>query len=385
MAPPHAAQTLLSPAELSYLHTSLSQKPPIRPDLRNATQFRPVVAESAILPTANGSARVCFSDGTEAIVGVKAEVEKTPRTAGQGDDSKAEPTSGMEVDDDGAGDDVGEAVPGASRLSSRREQGSSTWIELSIDIPGQRDDDQLPVFLSSMLKESLQSSDSLSSKLFINERWHWRLYIDVLLLSQALSYPLPLLSLTIHLALLDTCLPRRTSDPEDDPLFDDDWAAAVPLYRRKKESRDLVQKPPVTLLIMTVDDNIICDPSKDELAVADNVVAISVAPQRDATEGLKIIAVRLVDPPSRLTPLGLPQAVSSTATQATAQGGQQAADVQGPTGATRDLQVERERGAVWNPPRGGIKRQMLMRILKMVTEKGGVGEEVLNGLEAVEP
>lgn len=356
--PPQAAQTLLSPAELSYLHTSLSQQPPIRPDLRHATQFRPLVAESSILPTANGSARVCFSDGTEAIVGIKAEVEKSARVAS----ANAEPT------DYGEGDAVGKAA-GAPGSSSQRETGSLSWLDLSIDMPGQRDDDQLPIFLSSMLRESLST---LQPKLYLNERWHWHLYIDVLLLSQPLSYPLPLLSLTTHLALLDTCLPRRTSDREDDPLFDDDWDAAVPLFDRLGGER-----PPVTILVMTVADNIIFDPSRDELAVADNVLAVSLAPQKHA--GPNVVSLRTVDPPSRLTPLGIPQAASTMQTQAA--GGQQ--DAHGPTGATRDLQVEKERGAVWNPPRGGLKRQLLMRILKLVSEKGGVGDEVLDGLAAV--
>ncbi len=75
MAPP-TTQPLLSPAELAYLHSSLSLSPPIRPDLRAPTQFRPLVAETDILPGTNGSARICFADGSEAIVGVKAEVEK---------------------------------------------------------------------------------------------------------------------------------------------------------------------------------------------------------------------------------------------------------------------------------------------------------------------
>lgn len=364
--PPQAAQTLLSPAELAYLHTSLSQSPPIRPDLRHAAQFRPVIAESDILPTANGSARICFSDGTEAIVGIKAEVEKTARVIN--------PTNEGPPTDDQM--DESDAAPNSD---SNPKPGSPSWIELSIDMPGQREDDQLPIFLASMLKGSLHSS-ALLSKLYLNERWHWRLYIDVLLLSQPLSYPLPLLSLTTHLALLDTSLPRRTSDPEDDPLFDDDWAAAVPLYDRKGKSGG--EKPPVTLLVMTVADNVIFDPGRDELAVADTVLAVSLAAQKDA--GPRVIALRTVDPPSRLTPLGIPQAASTAQTQATAQGGQQVTDVQGPVGANRDLQVERERGAVWNPPRGGLKRQMLMRIMKLVTEKGGVGDEVLDGLAAIE-
>src|SRR5277367_675844 len=74
---PSTNQVLLSPAELSYLHTSLSHQPPIRPDARSPTQFRPLIAETDILPGTNGSARICFADGTEAIAGIKAEVEKS--------------------------------------------------------------------------------------------------------------------------------------------------------------------------------------------------------------------------------------------------------------------------------------------------------------------
>src|SRR2546421_2481605 len=72
MPPP----TPLSPPELSYLYTSLSLNPPIRPDLRAPTSFRPLLAEGSILPTCNGSARVCMADAGECIVGIKAEVER---------------------------------------------------------------------------------------------------------------------------------------------------------------------------------------------------------------------------------------------------------------------------------------------------------------------
>ena len=374
MAPQAANQTLLSPAELAYLHTSLSQLPPIRPDLRGATDFRPLVAESSIIATANGSARVCFSDGTEAIAGIKAELNRTAQST----------LASTSIARDGPAEDADDGPSNADAATSRKLAGSNAWVDVSIDIHGQRDDDQLPVFLSSMISESLLSSNSLHERLYLNERWHWHVYIDVLLLSPPLSYPLPLLSLTTHLALLDTRLPRRTSDQEDDPLFDDDWDAAVPLYVASEDSKkQLQERPPITLLVMTAGENIIFDPSKEELSVADSVLAVSLAPQREAQSRLKIISVRTIDPPSRLTPLGIPQAASTASTQA-AQGGTGAVDVQGPAGATRDKLVEQEKGAVWNPPRGGIKRTLLMRVLKMCTEKGGVGEEVLQGLARVE-
>lgn len=379
MAPQGANQALLSPAELAYLHASLAHQPPLRPDLRAATQFRPVVAESTVLPTANGSARVCFSDSTEALVGVKAEVERSaPRI--EPSTSSAELVPG----DSGGG--------GSSNLTG--EQGQA-WLTVSLDIPGSRDDDPLPVFLSSLLKESLVASPELRQRLRLNARWHWRLYVDILLLSPPLSYPLPLLSLTTHLALLDTRLPRRTSEVEDDPLFDDDWDAAVPLYSAEEEDESGSEKPPMTLLVMTVGENLIFDPSKEELAVADSVVAVSLGlsptPPVAESEGaaktdvdtqagasVRVITARMIDPPSRLTPLGIPQAANTT--QAT-QGGTGSVDVQGPQGVHRDYLVEEEeRGAVWNPPRGGIKTGLLRKVLEICCKKGGVGEEVLAGL-----
>jgi exosome complex component RRP42 len=152
----------LSPAELSYLQTSLSATPPIRPDGRSPTQFRPLVAEADILPSANGSARVCFSDGTEAIVGVKAEVEKS-RAARQ-------------TEGEGKGEDVemGEDINATGEGKGRNE-----WLDVAIDVPGLRDDDALPIFLGAMLSEALCADGGLRDRLWINSRFHWRLYVDV--------------------------------------------------------------------------------------------------------------------------------------------------------------------------------------------------------------
>lgn len=150
----------LSPAELAYLHTSLSLHPPIRSDARLATQFRPLSAEADVLPGCNGSARVCLADGTEAVVGVKAEVERSrPEGSGEG-------WGGVEDgEDDG---DTGEEV-----------KGQASWLELSIEIPGVRDDDPLSVFLAAMLAEALVVDDGLVRRLVINRGWHWRVYVDV--------------------------------------------------------------------------------------------------------------------------------------------------------------------------------------------------------------
>lgn len=158
-------QTLLSPAELAYLHSSLSLRPPIRPDGRTPTQFRPLTAETGILPGTNGSARVCLSDGTEAIVGVKAEIEKTADPLAAEDEYRqyVKGTSGK-----GGGD--GE---------EDRREARGDWLEMTVEVPGQRDDDASTVFLAEMLREALLVDGEFAKKLWINRRFHWRLYLDV--------------------------------------------------------------------------------------------------------------------------------------------------------------------------------------------------------------
>jgi exosome complex component RRP42 len=158
-------QVLLSPAELAYLHSSLSLQPPIRPDGRSPTQFRPLTAETGILPGTNGSARVCFSDGTEAIVGVKAEIEKSASLEG----AEAEELQGSDQE-------------------KERQAARGDWIELAVEIPGTRDDDAATVFLGEMLREALLADGEFARKLYINRRFHWRLYLDVSIICFALVY-----------------------------------------------------------------------------------------------------------------------------------------------------------------------------------------------------
>jgi len=258
---------------------------------------------------------------------------------------------------------------------------SQSSITVTLDVPGQRDDDPLPTFLAAMLLESLQSSAPLLQTLYINSRWHWHLHVDILLLSPPLSYPLPLLSLTTHLALLDSKLPRQTSEPGDDPLFDDDWDAAVLLYPTASTNR--TSRPPVTLLVLTVGTNIIFDPSREELAVADAVLAVSFAPDDEGR--LQLVALRTVDPPSRLTPPGVPDVVNpatAVGAAATAAGGKEGSGAV-PT-ASQDTLMSSTKGNVWAPPRGGMKRELVKTIVEAVLRPGGVGEEVLAGLAGVE-
>ncbi len=162
-----AQHVLLSPAELAYLHNSLSLVPPLRPDGRAPNQFRPLVAETGILPGTNGSARICFADGTEAIVGVKAAVAKTRvRHERQKQDEGAE--------DAGGGDE-----PDEGDRKARGKPGEGDWVELTVEIPGFRDDDSATVFLAQMLSEALLAGGEFVKRLWINERFHWKLYLDV--------------------------------------------------------------------------------------------------------------------------------------------------------------------------------------------------------------
>lgn len=57
--------------------------------------------------------------------------------------------------------------------------GENGWLELTVDIPGFRDDDSMPVFLSAMLSEALLADREFTKRLWINRRFHWKLYIDV--------------------------------------------------------------------------------------------------------------------------------------------------------------------------------------------------------------
>ena len=177
MAP--ANSVLLSPAELSYIHTSLSQTPPIRPDGRTPTQFRPLIAETDIVPSANGSARICFADGTEAIVGIKAEVEKTRSaqhaTSEQESSARGLGTAGGQEIEMGDADAAGQTED----VKEGSRKGEDSWLDVVVEIPGFRDDDALPVFLGAMLSEALLADGELQDRLYINRRFHWRLYIDV--------------------------------------------------------------------------------------------------------------------------------------------------------------------------------------------------------------
>lgn len=179
--------------------------------------------------------------------------------------------------------------------------------------------------------------------------------------------------MTTHLALLTTHLPALKSEQDEDPLFDDDWDAAVPLYP-KSAGNVPTDKPPVVILAMAVGPNIIFDPCKEELAVADAVLAVACTNSSSSSTGARIVSIRTVDPPSHLSAPGIPNSMNS-ATGGTA------------PSSSADALTQREllaASGVWTPPRGGMKRNLISQVTKMVVEDGGVAEEVIGALAAIE-
>lgn len=167
-------------------------------------------------------------------------------------------------------------------------------------------------------------------------------------------------------------------------MFDDDWQSSTHLYPRNGAAVDDDSRPPITLLVVAVADNVIFDPSREELAVAETALAISVSEVRrssrdpaagdmetDSKRQLRLLSMRTIDPPSRLTPPGVPHVsnVTSAAPASTTQtpGGQQS----------------NEEG-VWKAPVGGTKYAVLNGIMDIVLESGGVVDEILDGLEGVD-
>ena len=158
-------------------------------------------------------------------------------------------------------------------------------------------------------------------------------------------------------------------------MFDDDWEAATYLYPR--EGVVSGARPPVTLLVVAIGPNVIFDPSREELAVAESALAVSVSEVRrsqdmavDSGRELRLLSMRTVDPPSRLTPPGVPNSTN-------------VATVGPPAKQTQTQNAETELG-VWKAPLGGTKFYVLDSIIQTVLEKGGVVDEVLAGLDGVE-
>lgn len=222
---------ILSPAERSYLYTSLVQSPPIRPDARLEYQCRPIEATTAFLPSSNGSARMRFVDGSECITSVKAEVVQIAQ--------------------------------------------SQNLIEVDLDVSGYRDDSNYVANLKFDITDLLSKSFP-TENLSLTSRYAFKLYIDCVTLTHN-SYPLSLISLTCYLALKSTKLPLLKSDVDDreveeQPTFSDDWDAAQPLESFLKVP---YYRPPIFITLGVIDQNIIMDPSFEEEQVLENGIVVA--------------------------------------------------------------------------------------------------------------
>src|SRR5436190_9599246 len=166
-------------------------------------------------------------------------------------------------------------------------------------------------------------------------------------------------------------------------MFDDDWGLAEYLYPRARvshansdssEPQPQLFRPPVTLLVVSVGENIIFDPSREEISVADAVLAVSIGRSDPLTgEGsiggnLKLLSIRTIDPPSRMTNPGIPNS-ENAATIGISLGEQSAQTTPIADTSIRGEEIQ----GVWKPRRGGVKRGLISRIVKMVLQKGGVG------------
>lgn len=182
-------------------------------------------------------------------------------------------------------------------------------------------------------------------------------------------------------------------------MFSDDWEASAHIYppligsgvSRSGANRSSVARPPITLLVMTVGPTILFDPSYEELAVADAVLAVSVSEEpkkenltaatkdteKEAKRNLRLLSIRSIDPPSRLTPPGVPNELNP------ATNGEVAGIQQVKHDETRVAEVAPTEG-VWKAPRGGVNRKIIAEMVTKVLQKGGVADEVLDGLEGVE-
>ena len=212
--------------------------------------------------------------------------------------------------------------------------------------------------------------------------------------------------MTTHLALLTTYLPALVSTGDEDPLFNDDWAAAVPLYPQQQQqpqqpaisssssfssSSSNSSKPPITLLLTSHGPTtILFDPSASEIAVADTVLAITItstsssslsdlsAPQgRGGAEeetAIQLLSLRTLDAPSRLT---------ASDPKTFLENGDSNTNNTGDGNTTLDTSQEIGVGnndGMWRSSKGGVSRKVLKRMVDMCTRRGGVGEEVLKGL-----
>ena len=106
---------------------------------------------------------MCLADGSEAVVGVKADVEEGWKR-------------GEEM---GGGEREGREDRWENQGVARKRQRRKGTVSVNVDLPGFRDDDALPTYLAAMIKEGLVSGGDVEERLGIRGRFAWKLYVDV--------------------------------------------------------------------------------------------------------------------------------------------------------------------------------------------------------------
>jgi exosome complex component RRP42 len=101
---------------------------------------------------------------------VKAEVERTAQRAGE---------ETIFTEGNFGGDELEDVEDGEAKEGGDMRRGDSSWVEMTVEIPGLRDDDSGTAFLAAMLSEALLADGEFVKRLWINRRFHWKLYLDV--------------------------------------------------------------------------------------------------------------------------------------------------------------------------------------------------------------
>jgi exosome complex component RRP42 len=211
-----------STAERSFLYESLKQTPPMRPDGRSASQFRPMEAELDVVSGSNGSAKITLSDGSECLVSIKVAVVETRST--------------------------------------------DELIEVDVEINTHKDDSSLTLTIKSILK-SLYLQNIDPSRLKLTEKFSYKLFIDVLVLANY-SYPLTLASHTAFMAISNTYLPKLTSSVDDKEIEEQAQFDELELV---KLHLDL----PIIFTFALFESNFLVDPNSQETEVCDNGLIVS--------------------------------------------------------------------------------------------------------------
>ncbi len=129
-------------------------------------------------------------------MGVKGEVERTSARDLEPEDLIG--AAGRRKGADG-GDIMMAGVDTAEGGEDGEGRGEDSWVEVSIDVPGQRDEDGTMGFLAEMIREGLVADGMLRGRLWINGGWHWRIYVDVCSPCCALSSSLLVCLVTLSL------------------------------------------------------------------------------------------------------------------------------------------------------------------------------------------